>query len=172
MKPTGGGFGVNGAWLYANGTPIVHLVARTSDLEVGRIEHFALRGNDLDSFLQHLDAESVESSVQDIPGTEAKSVNIHDPDGNHIEVIFGDIPPQGTEKIVTDELDLFDSFGAVNRLTTKIYSAINGEKIMKKSMTKIALAVSASVAMLERTVLPANASASEKIPLYLTHPGQ
>ena len=57
-------FGVNGAWLYANGTPIVHLVGRTSDLEVGRIEHFALRGNDLDSFLQHLDAESVESSVQ------------------------------------------------------------------------------------------------------------
>ena len=91
-------FGVNGAWLYANGTPIVHLVARISDLEVGRIEHFALRGNDLDSFLQHLDAESVESSVQGIPGTEAKSVNIHDPDGNHIEVIFGDIPPQGTEK--------------------------------------------------------------------------
>ena len=85
-------FDVPGAWLYANQLPIVHLVDRHSDLSVGRIEHFALQGDDIETFLSHLQRNSVANYVNDIPSTDCKSVNLHDPDGNHIEVIFGDMP--------------------------------------------------------------------------------
>ena len=85
-------FDVPGAWLYANKMPIIHLVARRSDLTEGRIEHFALLGDELETFLSHLQRNSVANYVNDIPSTDCKSVNLHDPDGNHIEVIFGDMP--------------------------------------------------------------------------------
>lgn len=85
-------FDVPGAWLYANKMPIIHLVARRSDLTDGRIEHFALLGDELETFLSHLQRNSVANYVNDIPSTDCKSVNLHDPDGNHIEVIFGVMP--------------------------------------------------------------------------------
>ena len=85
-------FDVPGAWLYANKMPIIHLVARRSDLTEGRIEHFALLGDELETFLSHLQRNSVANYVNDIPSTDCKSVNLHDPDGNHIEVIFGVMP--------------------------------------------------------------------------------
>ena len=85
-------FDVPGAWSYANQLPIVHLVDRHSDLSVGRIEHFALQGDDIATFLSHLHKKGLDHYVNEINSTDCKSLNLHDPDGNHIEVIFGDMP--------------------------------------------------------------------------------
>ena len=94
------GFDIDGAWLYCDGWPIIHLVDRPDSAQKaeGRIEHFALRGAALAPFIAHLEAASVQFEIVQIPGTNAQSVNIYDPDHNHIEVIFGELPDQSEAK--------------------------------------------------------------------------
>lgn len=83
-------FDIDGAWLYQGDTPIVHLVDRpdTADTPAGRLEHYALSGTDLPAFLSRLTENQVSFEVLDIPETTLQSVNLSDPDGNHIEVLF------------------------------------------------------------------------------------
>ena len=92
------GFDVGGAWLYQNGKPLIHLVDRSdqSDKGIGRIEHFAFSGADKQTVIDSLTDSNVPYDIIDIPGSTASSLNVHDPDGNHIEVIFGDLPHQDT----------------------------------------------------------------------------
>lgn len=83
-----------GAWLYAGDAPIVHLVGVAAeppaDPAALKLEHFALRGADLDGFLAHLAAQGVESRLGRPPGSGIVQVNIADPDGNHLHVDFPD----------------------------------------------------------------------------------
>jgi catechol 2,3-dioxygenase-like lactoylglutathione lyase family enzyme len=92
------GFDVGGAWLYQDGKPLIHLVDRSDqdDKGIGRIEHFAFSGADKQTILTTLSNINVPYEIIDIPGSDASSLNVHDPDGNHIEVIFGVLPPQNT----------------------------------------------------------------------------
>jgi len=81
-----------GAWMYAGDYPIVHLVGRdetpsAEDAEL-RLEHFALRGDDLKAFRARLEAEGVASQESQPPGMNLLQINIYDPDGNHIHVDF------------------------------------------------------------------------------------
>ncbi len=78
-----------GAWLYAGGMPVVHLVeVEVTPKHEGRIEHFALAGEDMAGFLADLTTHGVEYVLGHVPGTEITQVNIFDPDGNHIHVDF------------------------------------------------------------------------------------
>ncbi|MFN3616108.1 MAG: VOC family protein [Rubrimonas sp.] len=81
-----------GAWLYADGRPILHLVgvdvAPVADPDTLRIEHFALRGDDLDAFLERLHALGVTFKLGRVPGADIMQVNVWDPDDNHIHVDF------------------------------------------------------------------------------------
>jgi catechol 2,3-dioxygenase-like lactoylglutathione lyase family enzyme len=83
-------FAVNGAWLYCGERAAVHLVevAETPDTTTPRFEHFAFRADDIESFLAHLATLAIPCEITDVPGWEIRQVNLHDPDGNHIEIAF------------------------------------------------------------------------------------
>ena len=93
------GFAFPGAWLYADGHPIVHLVgvetapgADSADL---RLEHFAISANGLKSLLATLDAEGTPCRLAPIRDFGIVQVNIRDPDGNHIHIDFDAAEAEG-----------------------------------------------------------------------------
>lgn len=85
-------FPFDGAWLYAAGNAIVHLVK--VDVEPpayrrdARLEHFAISAEGLADFLAHLRREKVAYRCAVLPDMKIRQVNIHDQDGNHIHVDF------------------------------------------------------------------------------------
>jgi glyoxylase I family protein len=83
-------FSSSGAWHYCRDTAVVHLVDHSPGGSVDRvrIEHFAFRGAGLADFLAHLRTHQVGYQVNIVPDLGLKSVNVYDPEGNHIEVIF------------------------------------------------------------------------------------
>lgn len=85
-------FAFPGAWLYAKGHPLVHLVAVETmpgaDPADLRIEHAAFRATGLERFLQRLDEQGEPHRVSRAPGVPIVQVNIWDPDGNHLHVDF------------------------------------------------------------------------------------
>jgi len=87
-RPPFRGFG--GAWHYCGGRAAVHLVevAEPADVKQVRIEHFAFRGEDLPDFLETLRESRIAYRISIVPDVEIRQVNIHDPDGNHIEIQF------------------------------------------------------------------------------------
>ena len=83
-------FSFGGAWLYCGERAAIHLVEvaqapRTQEL---RIEHFAFRAEGLSDFLAHLRRLDTAYRISIVPGYKLRQVNIHDPDGNRIEVAF------------------------------------------------------------------------------------
>jgi len=95
------GFSFPGAWLYADGFPIVHLVGRDvapgAQPEQLRLEHFAMSAEGLKDFLALLEAEGVPFQLRPIRDFGIVQVNVHDPDGNHIHVDFRDSEAEGLE---------------------------------------------------------------------------
>ena len=85
-------FAFPGAWLYADGHPIVHLVgvetAPGADPADLRLEHFAISANGLKGLIASLDAEGVPIRLAHIGDFGIVQANIHDPDGNHIHIDF------------------------------------------------------------------------------------
>ena len=81
-----------GAWLYAGGLPLVHLVgvreAPGSDPGDLRLEHGAFRARGMAGFLARLDAAGERREVVRVPGFPIVQVNVWDPDGNHLHVDF------------------------------------------------------------------------------------
>ena len=83
-------FGMGGAWLYCGERPAVHLVevAQAPNTVEARIEHFAFRAQDLEAFKAALKSKEVPYRISMVPEWNITQVNIHDPDGNHIEIAF------------------------------------------------------------------------------------
>ena len=83
------GFESKGIWLYGGEIPIVHLVeVEQAAKAVGRIEHFALRGEDKDAFVKHLVSNNIDYTVKQVPDIGSYQFNVHDPDGNRVEILF------------------------------------------------------------------------------------
>ena len=85
------GFGFGGAWLYCGDRAAVHLVEQPRPPAGGdpKVEHFAFRAEGLADFLAKLRAADVRYAISVVPDLGIRQVNIHDPDGNHIEIAFG-----------------------------------------------------------------------------------
>ena len=83
-------FRFGGAWLYCGAKAAVHLVEVPEDPEAPkpRIEHFAFKAEGLARFLEALKGRGIAYRISIVPGLELRQVNIHDPDGNHIEIAF------------------------------------------------------------------------------------
>lgn len=83
-------FPFDGAWMYLEGKPIVHLVEVPEDPanEAPKLEHFAIGAEDMAGFRATLDAHDVAYTVDPVPGIELVQINLRDPDGNHIHVDF------------------------------------------------------------------------------------
>jgi catechol 2,3-dioxygenase-like lactoylglutathione lyase family enzyme len=80
-----------GAWHYCGSRAVVHLVgvAKPPAGNEPKVEHFALRAWGFAPFLDRLRKAGVAYEISLVPGSNLRQVNIHDPDGNHIEVQFG-----------------------------------------------------------------------------------
>ena len=89
MRPD---FGFAGAWLYAGGRPVVHLIeveeeARGSEGAL-KLEHFAFSATGLADFEGLLRERGERYRRSDNPLTGLVQMNVWDPDGNHIHVDF------------------------------------------------------------------------------------
>ena len=99
-------FRFGGAWLYCGDKAAIHLREVSEPPRTGepRIEHFALRAEGLADFLERLRGRGIAYRISIVPEREIRQVNIHDPDGNHIEVAFA----------ATEEADLSDYAGSAD----------------------------------------------------------
>ncbi len=84
-------FAVAGAWLYCADRPSVHLVevAEPRRDDAPKIEHFAFRAEGFRDFIARLDERKVAYQIAHVVDIDLCQVNIHDPDGNLIEIGFG-----------------------------------------------------------------------------------
>jgi catechol 2,3-dioxygenase-like lactoylglutathione lyase family enzyme len=83
--------GFPGAWMYAAGKPVIHLVGveRAPSPEGAlRLEHFAFSADDLPGFLARLERLGVPCKQSRQAGTGNVVINLHDPDGNRLHVDF------------------------------------------------------------------------------------
>ena len=87
-----------GAWLYADGVPIVHLngcdsvAPQSDDLTM---EHFAIQAKGLKDFITHLQKLGERFAVGQVPGAPIVQVNVWDPDGNHVHIDFAAAEAEG-----------------------------------------------------------------------------
>ena len=83
-----------GAWLYADGQPIVHLYAHLAQPEAptepvtGHVDHISFRSRGLEEMREHLAALKVPFSEAPIPGWDIQQLFLHDPRGLKIELTF------------------------------------------------------------------------------------
>lgn len=84
-----------GAWMYAGESPVVHLVDIDGDPGIGaevelKLEHFALTGSDLESFVAKLESMDEKYLRGEVADLNIIQINVWDPDGNHIHVDFSE----------------------------------------------------------------------------------
>lgn len=79
-----------GAWLYAGGAPILHIIGGRpkSDLKAGVIDHMAFTGRDLAGTLALLKARGIEHACRRQVGSGTWQVFLHDPNGAKVELDF------------------------------------------------------------------------------------
>lgn len=83
-----------GAWLYAQGQPIVHLYAHLAHPEAattpptGPLDHISFRTHGLLEMRSHLSALGVAYTEAPIPGWDIHQLFLHDPRGLKIEMTF------------------------------------------------------------------------------------
>lgn len=90
-------FSFDGAWLYAHGVPVVHLVDRDARVREnpaadGVIDHFAFAATGLAAYLETLRAHGVAFDLKQlppgVPQSGTRQLFFRDPDGARIELDF------------------------------------------------------------------------------------
>jgi catechol 2,3-dioxygenase-like lactoylglutathione lyase family enzyme len=79
-----------GAWLYAGGKPILHVVGGRprSELQAGVIDHMAFSATGLAATLAQLDARGIAHDCRRLAGGGIWQVFFHDPNGARVELDF------------------------------------------------------------------------------------
>lgn len=83
-----------GAWLYADGQPIVHLYAHLASPEAptqpatGHVDHISFRSRGLPEMREHLAALGVPYTEAPVPGWPLHQLFLNDPRGLKIEMTF------------------------------------------------------------------------------------
>lgn len=79
-----------GAWLYAGGQPILHVVggAPREALRPGVIDHMAFTATGLAATLDLLKARGIRYDARQLPGGGTWQVFFHDPNGARVELDF------------------------------------------------------------------------------------
>ncbi len=87
--------GFDGAWLYAGGQAIVHVVGErpSSELRPGVIDHMAFSATGLRGTLAMLDAKGMKYQCRQQTGTRIWQVFLHDPNGAKVELDFSPEEP-------------------------------------------------------------------------------
>ena len=79
-----------GAWLYAGGLPILHVIggAASDALRPGVIDHMAFTANGLAGTLARLRTRGIVHDCRRLPGSGTWQVFFHDPNGARVELDF------------------------------------------------------------------------------------
>lgn len=85
-----------GYWLYADGMPVLHLVARNPGENVatnqsGVVDHVAFQCTDFEGTVARLQAADVKFEARQVPGTTQQQLFLSDPAGVGVELIFEDL---------------------------------------------------------------------------------
>ena len=92
-------FAFPGAWLYAGGLPILHVVGGRgrAELHAGVIDHMAFSATGLEGTLQKLARRGIAHDCRRLPDGTVWQLFFHDPNGARVELDFpGDeIDPRG-----------------------------------------------------------------------------
>lgn len=85
-----------GAWLYAGGSPILHVVGgrERDELRAGVIDHMAFSATDLSDTLALLVSRNIAHTCRRLPGSGTWQVFFHDPNGARVELDFAADEPQ------------------------------------------------------------------------------
>ncbi|HXR56133.1 MAG TPA: VOC family protein [Casimicrobiaceae bacterium] len=85
-----------GAWLYAGGEAILHVVGgrERDELKPGVIDHMAFSATDLSDTLALLASRDIAHTCRRLPGAGTWQVFFHDPNGARIELDFAADEPQ------------------------------------------------------------------------------
>ena len=84
-------FDFPGAWLYAGGRPIVHVIEgrKIPGRTTGAVDHLAFRNSgDPDEFSRRLTHDGIENEMRTVVGTRIRQVFCRDPNGVKIEFNF------------------------------------------------------------------------------------
>jgi len=83
-------FDFPGAWLYAGGQPILHVIGGRSpaELTAGVIDHMAFTANGLAATLARLRARGIVHDCRRLPGNGTWQLFFHDPNGARVELDF------------------------------------------------------------------------------------
>ncbi|MGQ0663574.1 MAG: VOC family protein [Pseudomonadota bacterium] len=84
-------FDFPGAWLYANGQPVVHVIAGRSipGRSTGGLDHVAFRAQgDIGALARRLEGEGVEVTTRTVPGAAVWQLFCRDPSGVKVELNF------------------------------------------------------------------------------------
>jgi len=83
-------FDFPGAWLYAGGQPILHVIGGrpASELRTGVIDHMAFTASGLAATLARLKARGIAHDCRRLPGSGTWQVFFHDPNGAKVELDF------------------------------------------------------------------------------------
>ena len=83
-------FGFPGAWLYAGGAPILHVVGGRprAELKAGVIDHMAFTARELAATIAKLEARGMAYECRPLPGIGTWQLFFHDPNGARVELDF------------------------------------------------------------------------------------
>lgn len=96
-------FGIRGAWLYAGGHPVLHVVEVLAmpTPRRGALDHMAFRGNNIAGLLQILQRERIGYRLLRLPRPWSTwQVFLEDPNGVEVEIDF-----DATERVPTELKD-------------------------------------------------------------------
>lgn len=81
-----------GAWMYANGFALVHMVGvdvePASDPSDLKLEHGAFRATGFQEMIAKLEAAGERYTIDPVPGFPIVQINVWDPDGNHLHIDY------------------------------------------------------------------------------------
>lgn len=97
-------FPFDGAWLYGDGKPIIHIARATpadaaqgqylqsqgSVIGTGLVDHIALEGDNYESLVTRLEQHAYSYFERTVPETKEHQVFVTGPDGLKVEVVFNE----------------------------------------------------------------------------------
>lgn len=83
-------FDFPGAWLYAGGQPILHVIGGrpSTELRAGVIDHMAFTADGLRETLTRLERRGIAHDLRRLPGEGTWQLFFHDPNGARVELDF------------------------------------------------------------------------------------
>jgi catechol 2,3-dioxygenase-like lactoylglutathione lyase family enzyme len=78
-----------GAWLYAGGRPVIHLVGDApSGIDTGSLDHVAFEAQDFAGTRKRFQDLKIAFEEAVVPSAQVRQLFVHDPDGVKIELNF------------------------------------------------------------------------------------